>query len=174
MQHSNEMGVFSYTHLRALFPGLSDGAFRGLMSRLVAKCFLKRVCNGIYFFKPGFTHNGLLLYHVASLLRSNHFNYLSLETVLSDHGVISQVPLQWISLMSSGRSNIIDCGEFGTIEFIHTTQPPSKLVDALIYDQRLGLWRANIDLAMRDMKRTLRNMDLIDYDILDQMGGSKR
>ena len=109
-----------------------------------------------------------MLYHVAPLLRADNFNYISLETVLSDAGVISQIPLNWISIMSSGRSNVISCGEFGTIEYIHTRQKPELLMHQLTYDNRCGLWRANVHLAIRDMKATHRNCDLIDWSIVNE------
>ncbi|MFV9956330.1 MAG: hypothetical protein AB8V23_04710 [Candidatus Midichloria sp.] len=38
--------------------------------------------------------------------------------------------------MSSGRSNIISCGKFGTIEFVHTKQKPDSIMPQLEYDGR--------------------------------------
>lgn len=96
--------------------------------------------------------DGLLLYHAAALLRADKFNYISLETALSDAGVISQIPLNWISMMSSGRSSTISCGEFGNIEYVHTQQKPTFLSPQLTYDHRCGLWRANVHQAIKDMK----------------------
>ena len=97
------------------------------MSQAARSELLTRRCRGIYLYKPALTTDGLLLYHVAPLLRADNFNYISLETVLSDVGVISQIPVNWISIMSSGRSNDISCGEFGAIEYIHTRQEkPTK------------------------------------------------
>jgi len=110
-----------------------------------------------------------LLFHVAAILRPQEFNYVSLETVLSEVGIISQVPINYISVMSSGRNNIISCGEYGTIEFIHTDQKPENLKDSLIYDQRYGLWKANIKLAIRDMRRTGKNTDLINWDTANEL-----
>lgn len=92
------------------------------------------------------------------------FNYISLETALSDAGIISQIPSNWISIMSSGRSSKISCGDFGTIEFIHTQQKPSTLIPELTYDSSCGLWRASVDLALRDMKRAHRNFDLVEEE----------
>jgi len=89
--------------------------------------------------------------------------------VLSSYGVISQLPMNWISLMSSGRSNLISCQDFGTIEFIHTTQQPQKIQDLLDYNQATGLWHARPQLALRDMKRTNRKLDLINWGILDEL-----
>lgn len=160
--------LFILQDLRSLFPSLSDAAFKTLLSRAVSSTLLSRVCRGVYLYKKKLPMDGLLLFHSATLLRSNDFNYISLETALSDAGVISQIPLNWISIMSSGRSNIISCGNYGTIEFIHTNQRPAELTKQLTYDHRCGMWRANVSLAIRDMKATNRNCDLIDWDIANE------
>jgi hypothetical protein len=107
---------------------------------------------------------GLVLFHTAAKLRADGFNYLSLETVLSDAGVISQIPLNWITLMSSGRSHIVSCAEFGHIEYIHTKRRPVDVADQLSYDQDCHLWRASVKLALQDMKLTRRSTDLIDWE----------
>lgn len=166
---NHEHYLFTLFDMRALFPQLSDSAFKTLMSRAVGSELLIRLCRGLYLYKPALPKDGLLLYHAAALLRADKFNYISLETVLSDVGVISQIPLNWISIMSSGRSSIISCGEFGTIEYIHTRQAPELLLHQLTYDHGCGLWRANVRLAIRDMKATRRNCDLIDWSIVDEL-----
>lgn len=160
--------LFSATNLRALFPNLLDGAYKSLLHRAAKSNILTRVCRGVYLYEKAQKHDGLLLFHVAALLRAGHFNYVSLETVLGEAGVISQVPIQWITIMSSGRSSIIPCGSFGTIEFIHTEQKPADLVNRVIYDRRYGMWRADIPLAIQDMKNTRRDCDLINRDIADE------
>lgn len=161
---------FMYTNndLRSLFGELTDVAFKTLLSRAVSSGVLMRLCRGIYFYQKANPSDGLMLFHAASALRSNSFNYISMETVLSDAGIISQIPMNWIVMMSSGRSNIISCGEFGNIEFVHTNQKPSDLIGQLTYDTQCGLWRANVALALRDMKATHRNTDLIDWDIANE------
>jgi hypothetical protein len=166
---NNQRYLFAFHDLRQLYSGLSDTAFKTLLSRAVRSKLLIRICRGIYLFKKALPADGLLLFHTAALLRANEFNYISLETALSDAGVISQIPMNWISLMSSGRSNIISCGDFGTIEFVHTIQKPAALINQLTYDQQCGMWRANVSLALRDMKATHRNNDLIDWDIANEL-----
>lgn len=168
-QHAtNEHYLFLSQDLRALFPGLSDSAFKTLLSRAVRDGYLTRVCRGLYLYRNAMPLDGLLLFHAAATLRARAFNYISLETALSDAGVISQVPMQWITIMSSSCSAIISCGEFGTIEFVHTDQKPTDVMDKLSYDARCGLWRASIALAIRDMKATRRNTDLIDWDMVHE------
>lgn len=164
----HEHYLFTLFDMRPLFPQLSDSAFKALMSRAVRSGLLVRLCRGIYLYKPALAKDGLLLYHAAALLRADKFNYISLETVLSDVGVISQIPLNWISIMSSGRSSIISCGEFGTIEYVHTRQEPKLLMPQVTYDHHCGLWRANVHLAIRDMKATRRDCDLIDWSIVNE------
>ena len=165
---SNEHFLFSFQDLRALYPNLTDTAFKTLLSRAVNAGYLNRVCRGLYTVKKSIPSTGLLLFHAVAILRANHFNYISLETILSEAGIISQIPTNWITVLSSGRNSIISCGEFGTIEFIHTERKPTDNIDQLIYDNRYGLWRANIALALKDMKITHRNCDLINWDIVNE------
>lgn len=165
---NKEHYLFTLHGMRSLLPNLSDSAFKALFSRAVKSDYLVRVCRGLYLFKNAMPKDGLLLYHIASVLRASNFNYISLETALSDMGIISQIPTNWITIMSSGRSNIISCGEYGTIEFIHTSQKPIDIMKQLSYDTNCRLWRASVPLALRDMKATHRNCDLIDWDIANE------
>lgn len=165
---NNEHYLFSMHDFRVLCSNLSESSFKTLLSRAVHSGHLVRICRGIYLYKKASPPTGLLLFHTAALLRVNEFNYISLETALSDAGIISQIPINWITIMSSGRSNTISCGEFGTIEFIHTNKKPNDLIDQLSYDTNCKLWRASIALALKDMKVTHRNCDLIDWDIANE------
>jgi hypothetical protein len=174
-QHADSAhSLFALSDLRAALPDLSDAAFSVLLNRATAKKVLTRICRGIYVREKALRNDGLLLYHVAARLRANAFNYISLEAALSDAGVISQLPLQWVTIMSSGRSNIISCGRWGTIEFVHTSNTPRKVADRVSYDTRCGLWRADIDLALQDMRRARRPMDLINRELADELVRSSR
>jgi hypothetical protein len=161
--------LFTPNDLRALLPDLSQSAFKTLLSRVVEEGLLVRLCRGLYLYEQVAPSNGLILFHAAARLRADGFNYISLETVLSEAGAISQVPMNWISLMSSGRSSIISCGQLGTIDFVHTRQKPEELSAQLYYDSRCKLWRASVPLALRDMRATHRNLDLIDWSAVDEL-----
>jgi Family of unknown function (DUF6088) len=160
--------LFTLSDLRASLPMLSSGAFKVLMSRAEKSGLFRRVCRGLYLYPKVKYQSGLLLLHAAARLRADELNYISLETALSDAGVISQLPINWITLMSSGRSNIIRCGDWGTIEFVHTSQKPEALKNQLTYDIRCHLWRASVGLAVRDMKSARRNLDLIDWSVVNE------
>lgn len=164
-----ERYLFTPDDMRALVPQIAPGAFKALLHRAERAGLLRRVCRGLYLYPHVKYPRGFLLFHAAARLRANHFNYISLETALSDVGIISQVPTHWITLMSSGRRALIRCGEFGTIEFVHTRKRPAALCDRLSWDSRCRLWRAAPDLALEDMRATRRDMDLIDWRVVDEL-----
>jgi hypothetical protein len=168
VENANEnRKLFSNNDLRVLFPGISNESFRTLLSRAVKDGCLSRVCRGVYLYEK-VSQNGFELFYVAALLRADGFNYVSLETVLSELNIISQIPLNKIFVMSSGRSNVISCGKFGEIEFIHTNQKPSEIKDCLFYDEKCKMWKANAKQALRDMKETKRDCDLIDWEVVNE------
>jgi predicted transcriptional regulator of viral defense system len=155
--------VFAASDLAAAVPNC--GHVAGLLSRATKAGLLKRVCRGIYLYPVPDYPAGHLLFHAAARLRAGEFNYISLETVLSDAGVISQVPMNWISIMTSGRSHVVDCGDYGHIEFVHTAQRPDDVSGELTYDPDRRLWRASVRQALRDMKATRRSLELVDEEV---------
>lgn len=165
----DEHYLFSLSDLHGAMPEQSKGSFKALISRAEKDNLLKRVSRGLYLYPAINYPRGLILYHAAARLRADEFNYISLESALSDAGVISQIPMNWITLISSGRSHVVNCGVFGRIEFIHTKRRPESLADHLTYDSRCHLWRASVALAIKDMHITRRNSDLIDPEAANEL-----
>lgn len=165
----DEHYLFSLADLKGAMPEQGQGGFKALVSRGEKNGLLKRICRGLYLYPAVEYPRGLVLFHAAARLRASSFNYISLETALSDAGVISQIPMNWITLMSSGRSHIVNCGEFGRVEFVHTRKRPEDLTDHLIYDPPCRLWRASVALAMKDMMATKRSTNLIDWDVANEL-----
>ena len=161
--------LFSVHDLAAVTPDQSDSAFKALLGRAGKNGLIQRVCRGLYLYPRVDYPFGLVLYHAAARLRAGEFSYLSLETVLSDAGVISQIPLNWITLMTTGRNYTFDCGAFGHIEFIHTKKTPANIAPRLHYDPRCRLWRASVAQALQDMKQARRDTDLVDWEIANEL-----
>lgn len=161
--------VFALSDLRALLPEHREGAFKSVVTRLQIRGDLIRVCRGIYQLPDSMLRGSELLGRTAARLRADHLNYLSLETVLSDAGLISQVPMNRITVMSSGRSSTISCGVFGEIEFIHTQKTAGELAPDLSYDSLYGLWRASTRLALRDMRDTRRDTGVVKWDEVNEL-----
>jgi hypothetical protein len=61
---------------------------------------------------------------------------------------------------------VVDCGDYGHIEFVHTAQRPDEVAGELAYDPDLHLWRASVRQAMRDMRVTRRSLELVDQEVL--------
>lgn len=163
-----ERYLFTPADMRVLVGDISETAYRALLSRAAKGGKLERVCRGLYLYHPAKPVLGHVLFHAAARLRAHEFNYISLETALSDSGVISQIPMNWITLLSSGRTHSVDCGRWGKIEFIHTRQTAADLAMHLNYDAERRLWRASVAQAVRDMRRHQRNLDLIDWSLVDE------
>lgn len=154
--------LYSSLAFRSLFTDLSPGAYRALLHRAEKIGLLERVCQGIYQYTGAPDNSGHILFHAAALLRARNFNYISLETALSDAGWISQIPMAWITIISTGRSATLNCGRFGTIEFIHTERAMSEIVSELSYDTGRHLFMASPTLALADMRRFNRpTIDLV-------------
>lgn len=165
----SEHYLFTLRDLAGLMPGRSEAALKALVGRLTADGVLERLCRGLYLYPGVHYPSDLVLYHSAARLRADALCYLSLESVLSDAGVISQIPMNWITLMTSGRSGELACGRFGMIEFIHTRKSPESLAGALVYDSRCRLWRATVAQAMIDMRDARRSMELVNLEVLNEL-----
>jgi len=158
---SPEHYMFSVSDFSALFPEKSISALLVLLGRAVKNGTLIRVCRGYYVYGKVSYPRELVLYHLAGRLRANVFCYLSLESVLSENGIISQIPLNCVTLMTTGRSGNINCGKFGRIEFTHTKKSPADIEHLmsrhlLSFDFRYRLWRASTELALLDWRATGR------------------
>lgn len=165
--------VFASSDLAGAVPECRN--FGVLLSRATKAGLLWRVCRGIDLYPVRDYPTGHLLYHAAARLRAGEFNYLSLETVLSEAGVISQVPMNWISLMTSGRSHVVDCGDYGHIEFVHTAQRPAEVAPELVYDADRRPCSASVRQTLRNMRATCRSMELVDqeaaHEFVSPLGG---
>ena len=159
---NSEHYLFSVRDFSALFPQKSEAALMVILGRAVKNGSLERICRGYYIYQKTTYPKDLLLFHLAARLRVNCFCYLSLEFVLSENGVISQIPLGCVTLMTTGRSGVINCGRFGRIEFTHTKKSPASFMHMLTYDFRYKLWRASTQLAQCDL-RTVGREQLYEF-----------
>ena len=152
--------LFTRDELRKLFPEDTDAAFKKGLTRLISLGILHRVSRGIFLFGLIDSRDPYLLEQIAVTLRKGHYNYLSLESALSEYGVISQVPLAGITVMTTGRSGVFDTS-FGQIEFTHTKRSIHNILDhTRNIDRPLRI--ATSHAAIRDLRRVGRNVHLID------------
>lgn len=155
--------VFTHHDLATLFPEDNPRTLQAGLDRLVKNGVLVRAVNGVYvnaLSANGFTH---ALENIAKAMRRGEYNYVSLESALSEYGVISQIPMR-LTVMSTGRKAEVNT-PFGTIEFTHTARPVHDILDD-IHDVGRPLRLAGKHKAYRDLKRVGRNTELIDEEVL--------
>jgi len=165
----DDMGryVFRRQHLRACFNSESEKTFSEGLARLVGDGLLVRAARGVFVNEAAKSRDGWTIERVAIALRPAELNYVSLESALSEYGVISQIPMDRITIMTTGRE-----GEFrtpyGVIEFVHTARSPSELREATILSDR-PLRLARLDTALRDLRRVGRNLHLVDMAAYEEL-----
>lgn len=151
--------IFTHTDLRKIFARDKEPAFRAGLAALVRAGFLRRLTRGIYFYALTDKPVPHPLEQIAVALRRSCYNYLSLESALSEYGVISQVPLAGITVMTTGRAGLFDT-PFGRIEFTHTQRTVANILDHT-RDVGRPLPLASVKAALRDLRRVGRNTHLV-------------
>lgn len=127
------------------------------LSRHVNAGVIQRVCKGVYMNPRARSMPAEPLLALVSLMRPFEFSYLSLESVLSEAGWISQIPMRY-TLMTSGRSYLMNTS-LGDLEFTHTTRTPSA--DEVPLDSFRCVHVAVPERALEDLKHVRRNLDLV-------------
>lgn len=153
--------LFTKNDLGVIFQEHSD-TLNSTIKRLLKYETIKKIVNGIYMnnqVKP--TEN--MLYKISELLRPSDINYLSNESVLSNLSIISQQMLDRITVMTTGRSGEFKT-PFGVIEFTHTKRNWLSIIKNTRRIKGMAIRIADKDVALRDLKRIGRNINMIDWE----------
>ena len=166
LSHWDAQGRFVYTlnDLAKLFPGDKPRTLQEAVNRLVKAEFLQRVGQGVYLYTYAKSKDAHVIEHISKAMRRGEYNYVSLESALSEYGAISQIPVDRLTVMTTGRK-----GEYrtpyGTIEFTHTSRRVADLLESF-KDVGRPLRLAKLAAAWRDLKRVGRNVQLVDEEKL--------
>jgi len=152
--------VFTKQDLRKLFSKDSPKAFTAGINRLVKDNILVRACRGIYVNPYASSMDSYVIEHIAKALRRGNYNYVSLESMLSEYGIISQIPVDRLTVMTTGRKGVYTT-PYGTIEYTHTKRPEANLRSGVYPIKNRPLYVASKETAWRDLKRVGRNIDLV-------------
>ncbi|MCC8366259.1 type IV toxin-antitoxin system AbiEi family antitoxin domain-containing protein [Xenorhabdus sp. PB61.4] len=158
--------VFTTKDLAKVFSEDSKRAFEAGLNRLVKHGVLLRACKGIYVFALS-QHNGLdTLELIARAMRRGEYSYVSLESALSQYGAISQIPIDRLTIMTTGREGTYRT-PFGTIEFTHTKRSVPDIINNI---KEIGrpLRLASKQTAYRDLKRVGRNIHLVEKEVINE------
>ncbi len=145
----------------------SENTLRHSLARHVHNEVIIRLAKGVYAnFYARSRPVGYVLEDMVKHLRPNHFSYVSLESRLSEEGVISQVPSR-LTVMTTGKSRLFETA-LGAIEFTHTTRNADMLYSRTRYDAQRRIFLASPTLAYEDLKNAGRNLELVDLDELEE------
>ena len=118
---------------------------------------IARIARGIYVNPRARSMPAEPLLALVSIMRPFEFSYLSLESVLSDAGWISQVAQRY-TLMSTGRSSVFYT-PYGVLEFTHTSRTASP--PQVVFDRSRGIHIATPERAYEDLRFVKRNLALV-------------
>jgi hypothetical protein len=163
LAQADAAGVWAFTppSFSALLAGVDQAYLKLMMKRLSDQGVLIRAARGVYVnptarSSPADIRRGLLRF-----LRPREINYVSLESKLSEAGVISQIPTV-LTCMTTGSPARFDT-PWGAVEFTHTDRT-IEIGTAVVVDD--GKLEATVRTAIRDLRRVGRNLDLVDEEIL--------
>jgi hypothetical protein len=158
--------VFTYADLRKLFPHDKPKAFSEGLARLVKADLLVHVCRGVYVNSYAFSKDSYTLEHIAKALRRGEFNYVSLESMLVEYGAISQILIDRLTVMTTGREGLYET-PYGVIEFTHTRRSVEDILAGVISLPNRPLRIATKETAWRDLKRVGRNINMVNTEVLN-------
>ena len=133
--------VLSKGDLVKAFPREQEKALEKSLQRLVGDGVLQRVTKGTYVNMLARSKRANVVEDIAAVLRRGHNSYLSLESMLSEYGVISQVPISRITLMTTGANGVYHT-PYGTIEFTHTKRRIADLIRRTVSAKGCGFNRS--------------------------------
>lgn len=157
--------VFLRHDFAKLFPDDSPKALSEGLNRLVKDSILERVCRGVYINPDAKSIDGYAIERIAKALRRGEYNYVSLESILSEYGAISQIPIDRLTVMTTGRQGTY-VTPYGTIEFTHTKRSIEDIINSTTTIDNRPLRIATKKAAWRDLKRVGRNTELVDIEVI--------
>lgn len=152
--------------IEKLFPDEAEKAMEKSLQRMVADGLLQRVAKGLYLNPAATSKNRWVAEEIAKALRPGCLTYVSLESILSEYGAISQIPINRMTVMTTGKSGVVST-PYGTIEFTHTKRSPAQIIQRTMQIKGRPLRIASKQAAIRDLLRVGRNTNMIDNSELE-------
>ncbi len=153
--------VFTKRDLAKVFFEDCSKTFTEGLNRLVKDRLLVRACRGVYV-NPHAQNafDGYVIEHIAKALRRGEYNYISLESALSEHGAISQIPIDRLTVMTTGRKAVFKT-VYGVIEFTHTKKSVADILSQVTKIKGRPLRIAKKKFAWEDLKHVGRNIQMV-------------
>lgn len=155
--------VFSRGDIEKMFPNEKEKTLEKSLQRLVREGILERIVKGLYLNSLAVSKKSRVVEDIAAVARRGHYSYLSLESILSEYGAISQIPLSYLTVMTSGARGLLKT-RYGVIEFTHTQRSFEDIVKKTVLAPGRPLRIATLQAAKQDLRRVGRNVNLLGGD----------
>lgn len=160
--------VLAKRDIEKLFPEEEEKAMEKSLQRMVRDGLLARVAKGLYINPAAASRNrGWVIEEIAKALRPGKLCYVSLESMLSEFGAISQIPVSRLTVMTTGASGWVET-PFGEIEFTHTKRSVADILERTVHVDGRPLRIAKKQAAFRDLVRVGRNVDMVDLEEIQE------
>lgn len=163
--------VFTGSDMRKIFHEEDERTLGLSLRRMVDRENLEHPARGVYVNPRSRWPRTHLVEEVARALRRGHHMYVSLESALSEYGMISQIPVGYLTLMTTGRRGTFST-DYGVIEFTHTSRDPEDFLSG-VRDVGRPLPLASPDRALRDLRRVGRNGHMLCPTDADDPGNDR-
>ena len=154
--------VFIMRDFYVLFGKESPQIIKDALVRHTKSGLIERICKGVYANPRALSKGRVndILAYVSNFVREKAFSYLSLETVLSENNVISQIPFRYtfVSRLTSAEFHT----PYGTIEYTQTKRNPKDFFKNCYYSKEREIWVASTKQAIADAYAFNRAVDLIE------------
>lgn len=159
---SLSMWSFSLGHIKMYFKDNDEKSIRVMLNRHCKNGIITQCVRGIYV-NPRGKKPLFYLEALASTIRDNATFYLSLETLLSELGLISQMPNR-MTFVSKGRSQTFFT-PYGIIEFVHSSRSAQGFLNNCFFDKDRNIYIASQQQAISDIYRHNRSVDLYEEQL---------
>lgn len=155
-----------YSRDLAMVFGERGDTLRSTIKRLLEDEVLVRAARDLYLYALSFHLGGRTIHDIARYLRPGEYVYESLESAASQWGIISQIPLDRMTVVTTGRSGEFKT-PFGVVEFTHTDAQGEDIIAGTVRRDANGeLPLATKDRTLRDLLRFGRSTELIDEEVM--------
>lgn len=157
-----EVWVFKLQEIKMYFFKENEKSIQVALNRHTKNGIITQCSRGIYV-NPRGKKPLFYLEALAGMIRDNATFYLSLETLLSELGFISQMPNR-MTFISTGRSQTFFT-PYGVIEFIHSKRNAKDFLNNCFFDKDRNIYIANEQQAIDDIYRHNRSVDLYEEQL---------
>ncbi|MBX7491254.1 hypothetical protein K4G58_07205 [Helicobacter sp. Faydin-H64] len=166
----DSLGIWAFrlNNIRMYFKDENEKSLQVALNRHIKNDIIQKCSRGVYINKRA-KKPLFCLESLAGILRDNATFYLSLESLLSELGLISQFPNR-LTFISQGRSGVFNT-PYGIIEFVHSAIDAKEFLRDCFFDEKRKIYIASQNRAIKDIYKHNRSIDLYEEQLKKDKNG---